>query len=357
MSKHTLSSRRISRPVFDQLEDRRLMTVGPATIVDGSVNDIVYNENAEQLHVVYYNSAAKTLNHQAFNNDGTSSANTVIDTGDAGQYLSIAQDDNGIIHAAYYDAINGDLKYARRDLGGTWSTSVIDSNNTVGLYPSIAIGADGKPAIAYYKKTGGNLRFAKFNGTSWDISLVAFNNDVGRQASLALNEATGKFGIGFNDDSAGQVKYAEESGASWVVQTADASTTLGGAYISLNFNGGLPQMSYYDSHNADLKFAARSSRGKWNAETVASKNSQGLHTDLEYTFDTNQPAIVYYNKTADAVMLATRNVNGTWSFETEVSGGGRNVSAADAPSDGQIVPELFLVYTDGNTLDLNVATI
>ena len=68
----------------------------------------------------------------------------------------------------------------------------------------------------------------------------------------------------------------------------------------MNFNTGLPAMSYYDAFNADLKFAERSSKGKWTATTVAAKNSQGLYTDLAFTFDTNQPAIVYYNKTQDA---------------------------------------------------------
>ena len=54
------------------------------------------------------------------------------------------------------------------------------------------------------------------------------------------------------------------------------ATRIGGGYISLKFNTGLPAMSYYDAFNADLKYAELSSKGKWVAQTVASKNSQRL---------------------------------------------------------------------------------
>jgi hypothetical protein len=282
--------------------------------------------------------------YQGHNDDGTKSAVETVDgSGDTGQYLSLTQDASGVLHAAYYDVTNGDLKYARRDLAGVWSTSTIDSKNTVGLYPSIALAADGLPAIGYYFKNTGDLKFAKFNGTGWDTSIVTSANDVGRYPSLALNPVTNRLGMGFEDTTLGHFMYAEQNGSSWAVSTVDAATRIGGGYISLGYNTGLPAMSYYDAFNADLKYAELSSKGKWVAQTVAAKNSQGLYTDLAFTYNTNQPAIVYYNKTQDSAVLAYRNADATWSFETMLTGGGRNVTASDGTG---AVPALYLVWSD-----------
>lgn len=373
MSKHTLSiqgssrhfaARKAARPArharfFDTLEDRRLMSVGPAAIPNATTNDSVYDADASLLHVVYYDAQAKSLNYQSFNNDGTANAPAVIDnSADVGQLMSITQDSTGVLHAAYYDGTNGDLKYARRDLAGTWSTQVVDSKNTVGLYPSIAIAADGRPAISYYAKTGGNLKFAKFDGAAWGIASIDVTNDVGRYSSLALNPVTNRFGISFEDTTTGHFRFAEQSaGGTWTAVDADATTLGGGGFTSLAYNNGNPAFSYYDAHNADLKYAERSSRGKWSNTTVAAKNSQGLYTDLAWTFDTNQPAIVYYNKSTDSVLLTYRAPGGAWQFEVEATGGGRNVTATDGPSVGGQTPALFLVYTDTATGGLTVQTI
>ena len=365
MSKRTPSKRSV-RPfatagspaarMFEGLEDRRLMSVGPATLANGAANDTVFDTDSGTLHTIYYDTATKGLKYQGFGDDGTSTpAQTIDGSGDTGQYLSLAQDGSGVLHAAYYDVMNGDLKYARRDLAGTWSTSTIDSKNTVGLYPSIVIAADGLPAIGYYFKNTGDLKFAKFNGSSWDTSLVATGNDIGRYPSLALNPVTNRLAMGFEDTTLGHFMYTEQgANGAWATTTADSTTRIGGGYISLNFNTGLPAMSYYDAFNADLKYAERSSNGRWTATTVAAKNSQGLYTDLAFTYNTNQPAIVYYNKTQDSAVFAYRGTNGVWNFETAVTGGGRNVTAADGTG---AIPDLYLVYSDTASGGLKVVTV
>ena len=364
MSKHMLSKRSVrpfaaagsARPfAVEALEVRTMMSVGPASLPNATSNDTVFDAGNDKLHAIYYDTATKALKYQAFDTDGTASAAVTIDnSGDTGQYLSLAQDSAGVLHAAYYDVLNGDLKYARRDLTGVWSTSTIDSKNTVGLYPSIVIDADGLPAITYYFKNTGDLKFAKFNGSAWSTSLIATNDDIGRYPSLALNPTTNKLAVGFEDTTLGHFMYAEQNGGVWNMTTVDSATKIGGGYISLNFNTGLPAMSYYDAFNADLKYAERSSKGKWNAVTVASKNSQGLYTDLAFTFDTNQPAIVYYNKTQDSVFLAFRETSGVWNFDTLTTGGGRNVTPADGSAPAGVAPALYLVYSDTATGGLKV---
>jgi hypothetical protein len=115
-------------------------------------------------------------------------------------------------------------------------------------------------------------------------------------------------------------------------------------------------MSYYDARNADLKYAERSSRGKWSPVLVASKNSQGMYGDLAFTFDTNQPAIVYYNKTTDSALLTYRKPTGGWTFETLITGGGRNLTAIDSVAPAGQAPDLFMIYSDTATGGLKVGT-
>ena len=357
-------------PTFQTLEDRCLMAVGPLSIPNATVNDTVYDADSGTLHVVYFDAVSKTLKHLGVPDNagpaGPLLAPSVIDaTEGTGQYLSSALAPDGVLHVAYYDAKNGDLKYARRDTAGVWSTTTVDSRNTVGLYPSIALDSNDRPAISYYSKTGGNLKFATLlNGTSWSVANVDTGGDVGRYSSLALiptgspDIGTFRFGVAYEDSTNGDFKYAEVAGASVITAPVrvDATTTKGGGYISLAFNGSEPAFSYYDAANADLKYAARSTNGKWSAVTVAANNSQGLYSDLQFTFDTNQPAIVYYNKTSDRVMLAYRRPDRTWVFEPQVIGGGSNVSAADGPVVGNNPPELYLAYTDTATGNLVINT-
>jgi hypothetical protein len=363
MSKHTLTKRKSVRPnvvgnnMLESLEGRQLMSVTPTSITNGTSNSTVFDANTKTLHVIYYDTATKSLDYQSFGDDGSVSQVQTIDaTGDSGQYLSLAEDSGGILHAAYYDAQNGDLKYARRDLSGVWSTTTIDSKNTVGLYPSITMDANNEPVISYYYKNGGDLRMAKFDGAAWNLSTIATTNDIGRYSSLELNPVTNKLALGFEDTTMGHFMYAEESGTGWAVTTVDAATKSGGGYISLNFNNGLPAMSYYDAFNADLKYSERSSRGKWSTTTVAAKNSQGLYTNLAFTFDTDEPAIVYYNKTSDSAMLAYRKPDGVWNFETQLTGGGRNVTPADGVDNGVDAPALYLVWNDTASGMLKVDT-
>jgi hypothetical protein len=365
MSKHTLSSRKTfrtlpatRRPMMDGLEARQLMSVAPSALPHGSVNDTVYDANTHTLHVMYYDTADRSLKYQSFGDDGTSSQlQTVDNTGNAGAFLSMTADTDGILHAAYYDAKNGDLKYARRDLAGVWSTQTIDAKNTVGLYPSIALGADDMAVITYYYKNSGDLRMARQTQTGWKFSTLASAGDVGRYSSLKLNPATNRMAVAYEDTTDTAFMYAEQSASGWLTSMADGSTKYGGGYISLDFGRGLPAISYYDAYNSDLKFAERSSRGKWNATTVASHNSQGLYSDLSFTYNTNQPAIVYYNKTQDTVVLAYRNTDNTWGFETEVTGGGREVQPADGTDNGNQPPSLYLAWYDSNTGGLKVETI
>jgi hypothetical protein len=353
-----------AQPIVESLEDRRMFSVGPAALANGAANDAVFDPATHTLHVVYYDTASRTLKYQGFKDDGTKTGMTTVDgSADVGLYLSMAEDSTGQLHVAYYDAQNGDLKYARRDLAGVWSTQTVDSKNTVGLYPSIAIDPmTTKPVIAYYYKNEGDLRLASLGDSEWVTSLLANADDVGRYACLTFDGDT--MGVAYENTTAGSFLYHERvrfTGAfageyMSSLTVVDATTQGGGGNISLVYNNGQPAMSYYDARNADLKYAERSSRGKWSPVLVASKNSQGMYGDLAFTFDTNQPAIVYYNKTTDSALLTYRKPTGGWTFETLITGGGRNLTAIDSVAPAGQAPDLFMIYSDTATGGLKVGT-
>jgi hypothetical protein len=117
-----------------------------------------------------------------------------------------------------------------------------------------------------------------------------------------------------------------------------------------------PAFSYYDAFNGDLRYAERSSRGKWSHITVASNNTQGLYSDLQFTFDTNQPAIAYWNKTSNSAMLAFRTPGGGWTIQNQLANAGRNITAVDGLDHGG-GPDLILIGTDTTNGGLFVRTV
>jgi hypothetical protein len=89
-------------------------------------------------------------------------------------------------------------------------------------------------------------------------------------------------------------------------------------------------MSYYDAYNADLKFAAFNGT-KWVVQTVASKGTVGLYSNLRIRPDTGDADILYYNKGADGVFRAQVS-SATWTLGQVASDGGRWLSSAVAPN-------------------------
>jgi hypothetical protein len=373
-----MSSKRPLPLTLEPLEDRRLMSVDHIPLPNASVNDTVYDATARRLYIVFYDTQSKSLksiglrNYQPGDPIELVAPVTIDATEGAGQYLSTALGADGVLHVAYYDPKNGDLKYAHSNPAGGWSTTTVDSKNTVGLYPSIALDRQNRPAISYYSKSGGNLKVAALRGSTWKSFVVDARGDAGRYSSLALDlderHTVGgvPFGFAYLESTTGHFRYADVffqnapgdaiGGLTTRWAEVDSTTPQGGGYISLAFNGVNPAFSYYDAANADLKYAERSAGGIWSTTAVAANNSQGLYSDLSFTFDTDQPAIVYYNKSADRTVLAYRKPDQVWNFETLVTGGGRNLSAADGPVVGNTPPDLYLLYTDSATGNLVTAT-
>lgn len=144
----------------------------------------------------------------------------------------------------------------------------------------------------------------------------------------------------------------------WIITTVD-SVGFVGAFTSLAFGpDGQPAISYYDSGNADLKFA-RFNGTAWALTTIDSAGGVGLYTSLAFGPD-GQPAIAYYNRTrypdgddGDNGNLEFARFNGTaWTLTTVDSTGdvGIDASLAFVP-DGQPA----ISYYDATNGDLKFA--
>jgi hypothetical protein len=91
-------------------------------------------------------------------------------------------------------------------------------------------------------------------------------------------------------------------------QTIDAGTDVG-HFVSMALTStGKPAMAYYDSHNADLKYAEWTG-SKWSVATIDSNRSTGLYPSLAFDqFD--DPIIGYYYKTSGDLRLAFNDGSG-----------------------------------------------
>jgi len=301
----------------------------------GSSNDLKYDPQGN-LHLAWFDYVYGRLVYSVQDvATGEWSPGLILDDSSAevGRYVSMAIDNNGLPALAYYDAANADLKYAFFD-GAVWWGETVHTNDKTGRYPSLAFDAQGRATIAYYKPSGGYLMLAEREETYWCITVVdghePESEDVGRFPSLKVNPATGRWAIAYADDTAGQFRYAEQTAQNtWARTTYDATTILAGGYLSLQFDANnLPCVSYYDAHQADLKFA-RFDGTTWILETVAQKRSQGLYTNLFFDSDDNAN-IVYWHKTANNLVLAKQD-GAEWTFEVLIAGAGREAKIAVNP--------------------------
>jgi len=286
-------------------------------------------DSAGNLHLAFYDESSKNLKYAKRSAAGVWGNTTVVDAGFmVGQFVSLAIDSSNHPGIAYYDANKADLKYAHFN-GSSWAVSTVDSTFTTGYYPSLQYDASGAPIISYYYKTGADLKFAVFQSGKWVLSTIDSANDVGRYSSLALNPATGRWSLAYEDTTHGWFKYADQTKNGWSPTVVDSTTRIGGGYISLAFNphnSSRPAFSYYDAYNGDLKFASFNG-SSWSKQTVATKGTVGLYSNLVIDPGTGDLDILYYGKNSDSVLRAVSS-GASWSLAQITTDGGRWISRA-----------------------------
>jgi len=234
----------------------------------------------------------------------------VDDVASTGYYTSMAILPSGdpAISYFYHNWDDTRAKYARFE-GFGWYISTVDQTRKLGEHTSLAIlPGTGQPAISYHAGWPDyDLMYTERDpeGT-WHISTVNNVGGIGYWTSLATLPDTGQPAISYS--GSGGLWYVErDPDDPDVWQTSKVDTT--GAYTSLaifptdhpNFPG-QPAISYLG--NADLRFAVRDPNDPnvWDLTVVDSAWDLGYYTSLaifplDHPTLAGQPAISYFDST------------------------------------------------------------
>ncbi|MCK5617846.1 MAG: hypothetical protein KAJ17_00525, partial [Candidatus Krumholzibacteria bacterium] len=83
------------------------------------------------------------------------------------------------------------------------------------------------PHISYFDVTNADLKYAVKSGAAWILETVDATGSVGEYTSLVL-DAQGNPHISYHDATNEDLKYAVKSGTSWAHETVDATGQVGG---------------------------------------------------------------------------------------------------------------------------------
>ncbi len=260
--------------------------------------------------ISYYDSTSFDLIVAKCGNASCSSGNvttTVDNTGDRGDYTSIAIGTDGFPVISYHNITNNALMVVK--CGNASCTSgntiyTIDSGNNVGQYNSIAIGTDGFPVISYYDATATSLKVVKLNNSSdyltGKIVTTVDNNGVDRgdYSSIAIGtDGLPVISYRNNTDSDLMVAKCTDSSCSagTTISTVDSSNA--GKYSSIAIGAdGFPVIIYQESVANDLMVVkcgnASCSSGNATPSQIDFAGNTGLYTSIAIGAD-GFPVISY----------------------------------------------------------------
>ncbi len=382
-------TRRFELPASTQVGDKLTIEMGGQVIntayvsfdavpfANTSLFDLASTPNGI-IHAIWHNQLNNQLTY-ATQQGGQWSDALPLNIDFRGGMIDLQLDQKQIPHVAVYSARNADLELLRithsstqrqshsplfnddnltNPLGQNADFNVnhisVHTKRSVGMYPSLAFNNQNQPAITYFHKTNADLIFAQHDGSYWQYTTIDGQNNTtaGRFSNLKRIPDTNRFAVAYVHSQSGHFRYAEQINTNtWQTQTIDTAT-LGGGYTSLAFTpDNQPAISYYDAHNADLKFAQRTN-SQWQTETVAAKRSQGLYSSLHID-PTGKMDIFYYNKSNDALVQSTRQPNTNhWTFSTRVLNGGRAFAVNLPPNN--LTNKLTFMYWDTNSANAKV---
>ena len=284
----------------------------------------------ENVPTAYLNSSDKAIYLQA---TGTSFSAPFI----AGAAAILKQIDSSftphdimsILRESGADNFDGDneatpytqLSWPRLDLDNAIALALARKKGQPG---SAQIGADGRENAlqfdrdgtlyyAWYNAADQHLRFVSRNANGdWSSTkIVDSGKDVGHYVSLAVM-STGKPALAYYDSYNADLKYAEWNGAKWVVQTIDAARSTG-LYPSLGFDQyDDPIITYYYKTGGDLRLAFNDGSG-WSISTIDSNQDVGRYSSFARS-KTGQWSVAYENSTTGQFKFA-RLSGKTWSTQ------------------------------------------
>ena len=175
-------------------------------------------------------------------------------TGNAGEEIALAIDNDGFDHVLYYDDgyTAKELQYTGIDAGLDISLSQTAWDGEAADI-SMGIGADNEPCASFYAVSSGDLMYGCHNGSSWDFESVDTSGDVGLGSALAMDGDTPW--IAYYDESNGDLKVATPGAEGWDLHTVDSDGDVGLQPDITVDAWGQVHVTYYDATNASLKYA------------------------------------------------------------------------------------------------------
>jgi PKD repeat protein len=265
-----------------------------ATNTDVSyINLVLFNDKPQ---ISYYENTEEKIKYMYYNGTNWFTEN-VTSTPTYGHWNSLALNYIGNPRISFYElsisTLTGVLKYAKRTPTGIWQITTVDDSGDVGQWNSLATDSQGNPCISY-NVNGGALKYAYWANAQWNIETV---DNLRSLASKLVLDQSDIPRIVYQDFLTGNLKYAYKEGLNWIITNID---TVDGAghWISLILNpSGSPSVSYM-SANSRLKYAnlvpfnasANPIGGTYNINQTVNLTST-IGTTLYYTLDGSDPRI------------------------------------------------------------------
>ena len=267
-----------------------VVDAGPPDAIVGRYSSLVLNDH-QQLCVAYSHYQTNTYATRfACHDAGHWDLHDIDTDGNVGNYTSLAIDSNGQHDLVYHDATRGALKYAGW-ISPFWSIDRETVETTTGLedvgqYSSLALNEDGRLSVAYYDAFNRVPRFASHNGSAWNLQTIDQGGDLGQFCSLSIDQA-GRKNIVYYDNATvgrGALKYAGWTSDFWALSVDTVESTVGlqdvGRYSSLALNQySYPSVSYYDTFNVRLRYAAFDGQS-WQKTVVDNTGNPGQYSSL-----------------------------------------------------------------------------
>lgn len=169
--------------------------------------------------------------------------------------------------------------------------------------------------VAYYDGIEHTIKYATRDSAGlWSKTQIVDTGgaDVGVYLSIAIDNA-GKPSIAYFDSTNADLKYAHFDGAAWSAQTLDSDKNVG-AFPSLAFDSqGDPVISYWRKSGSDLRLMTIDSAGNWSRQTIDSTGDVGAWTSISMTDDRSVVAIAYADLTNGDLKYA-RYLDGAWTL-------------------------------------------
>ncbi len=192
--------------------------------LDTSGNPVVahYDQGMGTLRVARWNGSAFTgaVAHEGEDRGlaDTGAGEVVVDA-NVGEYAKVYIHTDGTEYIAFYDRAWGALRLATGK-GGTYEVTTVDDTGDVGQWPSIAV--DGSTVwIAYHDVANADLKVARGTPGAFEIETVDSGDHVGADTAMFVDG--GAAGVLYYDGFNNDMKLARRSDGAWTTETVTGS--------------------------------------------------------------------------------------------------------------------------------------